>query len=101
MTPAPPPLRVDDRLGQLFQHLGIRRAHVGVGYAADAVSLVRAAPAAIASMTLVCAFRVPTEPFKPLGARLLFIHGDRGPGASAVPHALAALPDARELALND
>src|SRR5579859_194834 len=101
MTPAPPPLRVDDRLGQLFQHLGIRRAHVGGGYAADAVSLVRAAPASVVSMTLVCSFRVPADPFKPLGTRLLFVHGDRGPGASTVPYALAALPEARELTLHD
>jgi SAM-dependent methyltransferase len=101
MTSAPPTLRVEDRLAELLQHLGIRRAHFGGGYAADAVSLVRAAPASVVSMTLVCSFRVPADPFKPLGTRLLFVHGDRGPGASAVPAALAALPEARELVLRD
>jgi ubiquinone/menaquinone biosynthesis C-methylase UbiE len=101
MTSAPPTPRLGDRLAQLFQYLGIRRAHVGGGYAADAVSLVRQAPDSIASMTLVCSFRVPAQPFAVLGDRLLFIHGDRGPGAGTVPQALAALPQARELVLHD
>src|SRR5579859_1019301 len=101
MTSAPPPPQIAHRLAQLFDHLGIRRAHVGGGYAGDAVSLVRAAPESVASMTLVCSFRVPPEPFARLGSRLLFIHGDRGPGASSAPHALAALPEAQQLTLND
>ena len=47
MTIASPALQIEDRLAQLFQHLGIRRAHVGGGYAADAVSLARASPDSI------------------------------------------------------
>ncbi len=98
---ASPTLQIEDRLAQLFQHLGISRAHVGGGYAADAVSLVRASPESIASMTLVCPFRLPTDPFRPLGARLLFIHGDRGPGAGSVAPTLAALPEAKVITLQD
>lgn len=101
MSTSPPTLQLEDRLAQLFQHLGIRRAHFGGGYAADALSLVRALPESIASMTLVCPFRLPADPLKPLGARLLFIHGDRGPGANAVPSALAALPKAKAITLHD
>jgi SAM-dependent methyltransferase len=101
MTSALPALQLEDRLAQLFQHLGIRRAHVGGGYAADAVSLVRASPESIVSMTLVCPFRLPPDPFRPLGARLLFVHGDRGPGAGSVPRTLAALPEARVITLHD
>jgi SAM-dependent methyltransferase len=102
MTPASPAaLQIEDRLAQLFQHLGIRRAHVGGGYAADALSLVRTFPEFVVSMTLVCPFRLPPDPFRPLGARLLFVHGDRGPGASSVPQILAALPEANEIALQN
>ena len=38
MTTAPPALQVEDRIAQVLHHLGISRAHVGGGYAADAVS---------------------------------------------------------------
>jgi SAM-dependent methyltransferase len=101
LTTAQPALRVEDRLAQLFQHLGIRRAHIGGGYAIDALSLVRSAPESIASMTLVCPFRLPAEPFGPLESRLLFIHGDRGPGAGSVPRAMASLPRARAVTLEN
>ncbi len=101
MTTAPPALQVEDRLAHLFQHLGIRRAHIGGGYAPDALSLVRASSDSIVSMTLVCPFRLPTDPFRSLGARLLFVHGDRGPGAESVPRTLAGLPQAKEIALQD
>jgi SAM-dependent methyltransferase len=101
MTNAVPAIQVEDRLRQLLQHLGIRRAHFGGGYTPDALSLVRAAPESIVSMTLVCPFLLPTEPFRPLGDRLLMIHGDRGPGAGSVPRALAGLSQARTILLQD
>src|SRR5438552_7447855 len=101
MTTAPPALQVEDRIAQVLHHLGISRAHVGGGYAADAVSLVRAAPESIASMTLVCPFRLPAEPFRPFASRVLFIHGDRGPGAGSALRIAAALPEAQVLILDD
>jgi len=52
-------------------------------------------------MTLVCPFRLPADPLRPLGARLLFIHGDRGPGAGSVPRVLTDLPDAKAITLQD
>src|ERR1700716_3741938 len=101
MTTAPPALQIEDRLAQLFHHLGIARAHVGGGYAADAVSLVKASPESIASMTLVCPFRLPTEPFRPLGARVLFIHGARGAGTGSAARIQAALPESKVITLHD
>jgi SAM-dependent methyltransferase len=94
-------MSVEDRFGQLVQQLGIRRAHLAGGYAADAVTLARAFPEWIASLTLVCPFRLPPEPFEPLGDRLLFIHGDRGPGATSVPAARRGLPESRALVLTE
>src|SRR5438105_15062923 len=101
MTTAPPAIQIEDRLAQLFRHLGIRRAHVGGGYAADALSLVRTVPESIVSMTLVCPFRLPADPFRPLGARLLFILGDRGPGGRSAQQTLASLPECSEGAAHD
>ncbi|MCA1647469.1 MAG: class I SAM-dependent methyltransferase [Chloroflexi bacterium] len=101
MTTPAPALQLEDRLVQLFRELGIGRAHVGGGYAADAVSLARASAESIVSMTLVCPFRLPPDPFRPLGTRLLLIHGDRGPGAESLPRAAAALPEAQILTLHD
>jgi ubiquinone/menaquinone biosynthesis C-methylase UbiE len=94
-------MSLEDRFGQLVQQLGIGHAHVGGGYAADAATLARAFPGVIASMTLVCPFRLPPEPFQPLGDRLLFIHGDRGPGATSVPGVRRSLPESRALLLSD
>lgn len=94
-------MALEDRLGELFQQLGIRRAHVAGGYAADAVTLATTFPERIVSLTLVCPFRPPPEPFQPLGDRLLFIHGDRGPGAASVPGARRNLADSRALVLAD
>src|SRR5579884_168627 len=94
-------LSVEARLATLVEQLGIRRAHVGGGYAADAVALARACPSVLASMTLVCPYRLPPEPFAALGDRLLLIHGDRGPGAGSVPQLLKELPSAREVVLTE
>ena len=59
-------------------------------------------PDAVASLTLVCPFVTPTpDQLRPLGSRLLFIHGDRGPQAPRVPSLLPQLPDARAVTLHD
>jgi ubiquinone/menaquinone biosynthesis C-methylase UbiE len=92
---------VEDRLRALFTHLGLGRAHVAGGYAADAVTLARGLPEHIASLMLVCPFRLPAEPFRPLGDRLLLVSGDRGPNASSVPRFLTEMPLARSLTLRD
>jgi ubiquinone/menaquinone biosynthesis C-methylase UbiE len=81
--------------------LDLRRAHVASGYALDAVTLARAAPEAVASMTLVCPFRLPSEPFRTFDDRILFISGDTGPNATSVPRILEDLPRARSLRLRN
>jgi SAM-dependent methyltransferase len=92
---------LEDRFRQLFRHLDLQRAHVAGGYAVDAVAVARAVPEAIASMILVCPFRLPSEPFTAFQDRLMFISGDSGPNASTVPRALADLPRARSVRLQD
>jgi SAM-dependent methyltransferase len=94
-------IRIEERLSRLFEHLAIRRAHVAAGYAAEVVALASTSPEAIASLTLVSPFRFLAEPLRPLGARVLFFHGDRGPNASTGQRAAASLPEARVVVLQD
>jgi SAM-dependent methyltransferase len=91
---------IAERLAQLFEHLGIRRAHLAAGYAAEVNAIASASPEAIASLTLVSPFRFLAQPLLPLGSRVLFFHGDRGPNAPTVQRAAAALPEARVVLLS-
>src|SRR3981081_4460724 len=95
------PLAVEDRLRELFTRLGLQRVHVGSGHALDAVTIARTFTDRIASMTLVSPSRLPSDPFRPFGARLLFISGDKGPNAPTVPGLLRDLPNARSTRLRD
>jgi ubiquinone/menaquinone biosynthesis C-methylase UbiE len=99
--PHPESMPVEDRLRALFSHLGLDRAHVAGGYAADAVTFARGLPEHIASLMLVCPFRLPSEPFQTFGDRLLLISGDRGPNAPSVPRFLTEMPAARSVTLRD
>jgi len=94
-------VQLEDRFRELFTRLGLQRTHIGGGYALDAVTLARALPEAIASVALVCSARLPVEPFQALADRVLFISGDRGPGADTVPRLLEQLPRARSLRLHN
>jgi SAM-dependent methyltransferase len=94
-------LSTPERISRLFQHLGIRRAHVA-GAMHEVGTLVEAVPELVASLTLLCPFQqlVPA-PLRALGSRLLFIHGDSGPSARITPILLRALPDTRDVVLHD
>ncbi len=92
---------VAGRISRLFEELGIERAHVAAGYAAHAVALIRACPELVSSLSLVCPSRFDAEPLRPLGSRVLYIHGDRGGNATIVPQVLATLTEARVVTLHD
>jgi SAM-dependent methyltransferase len=101
MSIATDELSVEQRLGELWDRLGLRQVHIGSGYALDALTLARAFPERIASMTLVSPARFFAEPLRSFENRVLFISGDRGPGAQTVPALLQELPRARALRLPD
>ena len=92
-------MQIEERLARLFEHLGIRRAHLAAGYAAEVNAVANTSPEVIASLTLVSPFRFLAQPLLPFGSRVLFFHGDRGPNASTVQRAAAALPEARVVLL--
>src|SRR5262245_56069781 len=84
----------DERLRRLLRHLGVRRAHLAGRTAPQCAAFVRTLPEAVASLTLVCPGGFEAAALRPLGPRLLLVHGDRGPGAGVVPRARPSLPDA-------
>src|SRR5437764_15342552 len=92
-------LSIEQRLGELLGQLGLERVHVASGYALDAVTLARAFPERVASMTLISPARFSIEPLRPFERRVLFVSGDRGPSASTVPSLLQELPHARSVRL--
>jgi 2-polyprenyl-3-methyl-5-hydroxy-6-metoxy-1,4-benzoquinol methylase len=91
LTEAAAELRTEQRLARLFQHLGIRRAHLAAGFPAQAVDLASVYPELVSSLTLVCPSRFDAEPLRSFGGRLLFFHGDHGGNAPNVPRARAVL----------
>jgi SAM-dependent methyltransferase len=94
-------LGLDERFRRLFAHLGLTRVHAASGYALDAVTLARAVPEMVESMTLVCPFRLPSEPFRAFEDRVLFFSGDSGPNAEGMARILVDLPQARSVRLTD
>src|SRR5437660_11656080 len=92
---------VEDRVSRLFEELGIQRAHVAGGYAAHAVALVSAYPELVSSLSLVCPSRFDAEPLRPLGRRVLYVHGDRGAHAALAPRVVPTLPEASVVTLHD
>src|SRR5438552_2017722 len=91
----------EERLSRLFDELGIQRAHVAAGYAAHAVALVSACPELVSSLSLVCPSRFDAELLRPLGPRVLYIHGDRGANAAIAPPVEATLTEATVVTLHD
>ena len=87
-------LSVADRLAQVLDHLGIKRAHFAASMLADVGGFAQAHPERIASLTLVCPPRLDPSALRALGARLLIIAGDQGRPAAMVRDAVTSLPEA-------
>jgi pimeloyl-ACP methyl ester carboxylesterase len=68
-------LTAAERLAALLTHLDIQRAHVAGGFAPNAATLAMYRPETVASLTLICPFRMPREPFMPAGVPLLMVYG--------------------------
>src|SRR5215472_4845797 len=82
MTKAALPLA--QRLHQLFQNLGIERAHLAARNVADWHGFATAHPDHIASLALLCPAALDLRPFADLASRLLVISGDHGAAAERV-----------------
>ena len=93
------PRTLEQRFDAFLDRLGLQRVHLASGYAPDAITLMRALPERLLSVTLVSPTRFYPGPFQALGDRVLLIGGDRGPGAGTLPALLRDLPRAQSLRL--
>ena len=84
-------LPLEERLVQLFQQLGIERAHIAARNVADWQGFATAYPERISSLSLVCPSVLDMRPFTGLATRTLVISGDRGPSAEPVRTALQSV----------
>ena len=89
------PRAVEDCLTELFQSLGINRAHLASGQLVpgDWLGLVARHSARIASLTLVSPR--PRPELHPLGSRLMVVAGDKGPDAEHSARLRAEKPTSR------
>ncbi len=94
-------ITVEACLVELFDHLGIAAAHFAGRSTADLAGFASRQPQRMASLTLLCPAVLDTPTLAPLGARLLVVTGDHGPGARRVQAGLADLPDAAAVVLGD
>src|SRR5262249_20810323 len=94
-------IRVVDRIIQVLDHLGVRRAHNAGGLQGDWQALVSTFADRVASLSLVCPATLPAGVVKSMAARLLIVHGDRGAVVDRVRAAVTQIPEATVVTLPD
>jgi SAM-dependent methyltransferase len=99
MTKAALPLA--QRLHQLFQNLGIERAHLAARNVADWYGFATAHADRIASLTLLCPATLDLRPFADVASRLLAISGDHGAAAERVETAAQSTAGMASATLRD
>lgn len=82
---------VSERLTRLFDHLGIKRAHVGSAPIGDLVALISARPDSVASVALVNPTRLTADAVSSFADRLIIFTGDQGPAADSIAAAMRSL----------
>jgi SAM-dependent methyltransferase len=92
---------VEACLAELLDQLGIATAHFAGRGSADLKGFLSQHPKRIASLTVLCPAVLDTPTLTPLGARLLVVTGDRGPGARRVQAGLPELPQAIVVVLDN
>jgi hypothetical protein len=98
-----PSSAVGTALDNLFQHLGIERAHVAAGHLVltDWQGLVTLHPHRVGALTLISPMSLDPGSLQALGARVLVLTGDQGQPAQNSRQLLAALPQAASHTLHD
>jgi SAM-dependent methyltransferase len=92
---------VEERLVQLFQHLGITRAHIAARGGADWGGLAARHPDCIASLSLICPRGMDPSALAALAPRLLVLAGDQGRPDALVHQAVEPLQAATLITLRD
>ncbi|MGH7046099.1 MAG: methyltransferase domain-containing protein [Stellaceae bacterium] len=88
-------------LAGLLDRFGIGAAHFAGRGCADLRGFAATYPERIASLTLLCPAVLDTPALAPLGARVLVVTGDHGPGPRRVRAGLSELRQAASVVLDD
>ena len=88
-----------ERLLSLWDHLGLRAAHVATQMSGDVADLARTHPERIAGLLLCVPSRLDPAPFARVAARMVMLSGERGMTADVTARAESRLPGARRLVL--
>jgi ubiquinone/menaquinone biosynthesis C-methylase UbiE len=83
-----------ERLLALWDHLGLRTAHVATQMAGDVAGLVQAAPDRVGAIVLCVPARLDPEPFAGVSGRVRMISGSVGMTAAVTAAAMPRLPGA-------
>jgi SAM-dependent methyltransferase len=89
------------RLVALWDHLGLRRAHVGAQMPADIADLASRRSELLGGVVLSTPTRLDAAPFASVAGRLLLIAGDRGMSAAAAASAARSLRGAARVTLSN
>jgi SAM-dependent methyltransferase len=92
---------VEERIVQVFRHLGITQAHVGASMAPDWQGLATKHPSLIASLTLVCPTALDPNALSAVSAPITVFIGDQGPRPEQLRRVVAAFRNAAVIQLPD
>lgn len=90
-----------ERLLELFQRLGIERAHLAARDTADCYEFASAHPDRIASLSFLCPVALDMRPFTAVAGRTLVISGDHGAAAERVAASLQGVEGTAAVKLPD
>jgi SAM-dependent methyltransferase len=97
--PDAPGLSATERLLALWDHLGIRTAHVATPIPGDLAALASQHPDRVTGIVLCVPSRLDPAPFADAADRVLLIGAERGPSAAATARAATVLPTAERVVL--
>ncbi len=98
MSPQP---TLTERLVSLWDHLGLKTAHVATQMPGDVSDFARSHPGRIAGLLLCVPSRLDPTPFAAVAARTVMIAGERGMTAEVTARAEPRLPSSRRVVLAD
>ena len=88
-----------ERLVSLWDHLGLKAAHVATQMPGDLADFARLHPGRIAGLLLCVPSRLDPAPFAAIAARTVMIAGERGMTAEVTTRAEPRLPGSRRIIL--
>jgi SAM-dependent methyltransferase len=93
-------LPLAERLASLWDHLGLKAAHIATQMPGDVADFAARSPERLAAVTLCVPSRLDPAPFAAVADRLLMIAGERGLTADVTARAQERLAGARRFVLD-